>query len=156
MSNQMSNQMSIKICTIKQVKERTVDYEVLNEKVTSPSVLYRMVEDVFDLSSESVEKFGIFTLNTKNKVNGAHIVSVGTINASIVHPREVFKTALLDNANSIIAFHNHPSGDTTPSNEDIDITERLVKAGELLGVKLLDHIIIGDSTYTSMKELGRM
>ena len=82
------------------------------------------------------------------------MVSVGTLNKAIVHPREVFKTAILSNAASIMAFHNHPSGETTPSQQDIQLTNRLYEAGELLGIKLLDHLIIGDGTFTSLKEKG--
>ena len=76
------------------------------------------------------------------------------LNKAIVHPREVFKTAILSNAASIMAFHNHPSGETTPSQQDIQLTNRLYEAGELLGIKLLDHLIIGDGTFTSLKEKG--
>ena len=82
------------------------------------------------------------------------MVSVGTLNKASVHPREVFKTAILSNAASIMAFHNHPSGETTPSQQDIQLTNRLYEAGELLGIKLLDHLIIGDGTFTSLKEKG--
>ena len=77
-----------------------------------------------------------------------------SLNKAIVHPREVFKTAILSNAASIMAFHNHPSGETTPSQQDIQLTNRLYEAGELLGIKLLDHLIIGDGTFTSLKEKG--
>jgi DNA repair protein RadC len=80
-------------------------------------------------------------------------VSVGSLNQSIVHPRELFKTALLSSAAAIILVHNHPSGDPTPSREDIEITRRLKEAGEILGVKLLDHIIVG-SSYLSFTERG--
>ena len=77
-----------------------------------------------------------------------------SIKLSSIHPREVFKTAILSNAASIMAFHNHPSGETTPSQQDIQLTNRLYEAGELLGIKLLDHLIIGDGTFTSLKEKG--
>jgi len=84
----------------------------------------------------------------------ANTVSIGTVNASLVHPREIFKVALLCNASAVILAHNHPSGNPTPSHEDIDITNRLKKAGEILGIEVLDHIIIGDNTWTSFKEKG--
>ena len=77
-----------------------------------------------------------------------------SIKLSSIHPREVLKTAILSNAASIMAFHNHPSGETTPSQQDIQLTKRLYEAGELLGIKLLDHLIIGDGTFTSLKEKG--
>ena len=100
------------------------------------------------------EQFIIACLNTKNEPTNISIVSVGTLNKAIVHPREVFKTAILSNAANVIAFHNHPSGDTEPSQQDIQLTNRLYEAGELLGIKLLDHLIIGDGTFTSLKEKG--
>ena len=100
------------------------------------------------------EQFIIACLNTKNEPTNITVVSVGSLNKAIVHPREVFKTAILSNAASVMAFHNHPSGDTTPSDQDIQLTHRLVEAGELLGIKLLDHLIIGDGSFTSLKEKG--
>lgn len=100
------------------------------------------------------EQFIIACLNTKNEPTNILVVSVGTLNKAIVHPREVFKTAILSNAASIMAFHNHPSGDTTLSDQDIQLTHRLIEAGELLGIKLLDHLIIGDGSFTSLKEKG--
>ena len=78
------------------------------------------------------------------------------MNASIVHPREVFKAAILNNASRIICLHNHPSGDPEPSKEDIEITRRLVEAGEIIGIEVLDHVIIGEQRYLSMKERGLM
>ena len=100
------------------------------------------------------EQFIIACLNTKNEPINITVVSVGSLNKAIVHPREVFKTAILSNAASVMAFHNHPSGDTTPSDQDIQLTHRLVEAGELLGIKLLDHLIIGGGSFTSLKEKG--
>ena len=82
------------------------------------------------------------------------MVSVGSLNKAIVYPREVFKKAILSNAANVLAFHNHPSGDTEPSQQDIQLTSRLVEAGELLGIKLLDHLIRGDETFISLKETG--
>lgn len=95
-------------------------------------------------------------LNTKNEPTSISTVSVGSLNSSIVHPREVFKTAVMSNAASIIIAHNHPSGDITPSKEDKDITLRLKEAGDIIGIKLLDHIIIGDRNYLSLKEKGHI
>jgi DNA repair protein RadC len=82
------------------------------------------------------------------------MVSVGSLNQSIVHPREVFKTACLSNAAALILIHQHPSGDSTPSSEDISITRRLKEAGEIMGIKVLDHIIVGDGEYCSFTERG--
>ncbi|MBC7344404.1 MAG: DNA repair protein RadC, partial [Clostridia bacterium] len=102
------------------------------------------------------EQFRIMTLNTKNRLLGIDVVSVGSLDSSPVHPREVFKVALKRNAASIILVHNHPSGDPTPSPEDISITRRLVEAGMILGIGVLDHIIVGEKEYTSMKGQGYM
>lgn len=96
------------------------------------------------------EHFMIAMLDTKNKIIGVHTVSIGTLNESLIHPREVFKPAISHNAYAMIICHNHPSGDTTPSQEDLDITARLRAAGELLGIAVLDHLILGDGTYLSM------
>lgn len=92
----------------------------------------------------------------QNKIIGHRVVSIGSLSASIVHPREVFKEAIKVNAASIIVAHNHPSGDPSPSGEDVAVTKRLVKAGKIMDINVLDHIIIGDSKYLSMKEKGHM
>ncbi|MBM7644722.1 DNA repair protein RadC [Scopulibacillus daqui] len=102
----------------------------------------------------SQEHFVCLYLNTKNQVLYRKTIFIGSLNASIVHPREVFKEALRRSAASIICFHNHPSGDPTPSREDIEITKRLVECGMLLGIDVLDHIIIGDQIFISLKEKG--
>lgn len=100
------------------------------------------------------EVFKIVLLNTKNKIISDVDVSVGSLNSSIVHPREVFVEAIRKSANSMILIHNHPSGNPSPSDEDIKITERLMYSGEIIGIEVLDHIIIGDGEYYSMKEEG--
>jgi DNA repair protein RadC len=119
-------------------------------KVTSPGILAELLMQ--EMRYLSKEHFKIAILDTKNQILSIENISVGTLNASIVHPRDVFKIAIKKNANSIILIHNHPSGDTTPSNEDINITNRLIDAGNLIGIKVLDHIIIGDNMYLSLKE----
>jgi DNA repair protein RadC len=100
------------------------------------------------------EHFVCLYLKTKNQVIHKQTVFIGSLNASIVHPREIFKEGLKRSAASIICFHNHPSGDPTPSREDIDVTKRLKECGKILGIELLDHIIIGDRKYISLKEKG--
>lgn len=100
------------------------------------------------------EEFVCLLLDTKNRVISVESISKGTINQTLVHPREVFRRAITQNANSIIISHNHPSGDPTASREDILITERLVKAGEYIGIKVLDHIVIGDNRYISFRDKG--
>ena len=135
---------------LKMVKEDSELYEV--PVINSPTEVYQAAKQLLALHEEPEEHFCILCLNTKNKIVGVHTISIGSLNASIVHPREVFKAAMLNNANSIICLHNHPSGDPKPSQEDIGITRRLVEAGEIIGIKVLDHIIIGEQSYLSMKE----
>jgi len=103
---------------------------------------------------ETKEHFAVMLLNTKNHVLSVHVVSIGSLSASIVHPREVFREAIQNAAASVILLHNHPSGDPSPSREDILVTERLVKAGKIMDIPVLDHIIIGDEKYISLKEKG--
>jgi DNA repair protein RadC len=98
------------------------------------------------------EHLRVIMLNTKNVVISMKDVSIGSLNSSIVHPREVFSEAIRKNSASIIVCHNHPSGDPTPSKEDINVTERLKECGKLLGIELLDHLIIGNGSYISLKE----
>jgi DNA repair protein RadC len=100
------------------------------------------------------EHFVCLFLNTKNHVVGRETLSIGSLNASIVHPREVFLAAIERSSASIICAHNHPSGDPTPSPEDIEMTQRLVEAGRLIGIEVLDHLVIGDGTFVSLKEQG--
>ncbi|HQD76774.1 MAG TPA: JAB domain-containing protein, partial [Bacillota bacterium] len=92
--------------------------------------------------------------NTRNQVIGVDRVSVGTLNSSAVHPRELFRNAIKRSAASIILVHNHPSGDPTPSREDVEVTGRLIDAGKIIGIDVLDHIIIGDNRFTSFKARG--
>ena len=140
----------IDIVSIKMVKESSFLYQT--RTISSPKDAYEMIKE--QLEGLDREQFIIACLNTKNEPTNISVVSVGTLNKAIVHPRELFKTAILSNAASIMAFHNHPSGDTEPSQQDIQLTNRLYEAGELLGIKLLDHLIIGDGTFTSLKEKG--
>ena len=140
----------INIVSIKMVKESSFLYQT--RKILSPKDAYEMIKE--QLEGLDREQFIIACLNTKNEPTNITVVSVGSLNKAIVHPREVFKTAILSNAASIMAFHNHPSGETTPSQQDIQLTKRLYEAGELLGIKLLDHLIIGDGSFTSLKEKG--
>lgn len=100
------------------------------------------------------EYFRCILLTTKNQVIRVETVSVGSLNSSIVHPREVFKTPLKCSAAAVVLVHNHPSGDPTPSKEDLDVTKRLVECGKLLGIEVLDHVVVGDQRYVSFKEQG--
>ena len=145
--------MTINIYKLKMVKEDTVEY---SNTIKSPCDVAALARDVLEMHEMAEENFIVLCLNTKNKIAGVHTISIGSLNASIVHPREVFKAALLNNASGIICLHNHPSGDPEPSREDIEITHRLVNAGNILGINVLDHIIIGDRRYISLKEQGMM
>ena len=98
------------------------------------------------------ECFYILLLDTKNKIISKELISEGTLNSSLVHPREVFKPAIKKSANSIILIHNHPSGDVSPSKEDLQITDRLVETGNIIGISVLDHLIIGNGKFLSFKE----
>ena len=147
--------VNLSILNLKVVKEKEINYNSnwTDKKINSPEKVAEVAINVLELHEQAEESFYIFTLDTKNKITGIFEVSKGSLNSSIVHPREVFKRALLQNANSIILLHNHPSGDPTPSGEDIDITNRLIEAGDLLGIRVLDHLIVGDqSNYISFKE----
>ncbi|ASS66331.1 MULTISPECIES: DNA repair protein RadC [unclassified Paenibacillus] len=107
-----------------------------------------------DLRYHKVEHFVCLFLNTKNHIIARETISVGTLNASLVHPREVFRSAIRHGAASIVCAHNHPSGDPSPSPEDAALTRRLAEAGELVGIDVLDHIVIGDGVFISLKEQG--
>ncbi|MBD2844618.1 DNA repair protein RadC [Paenibacillus sp. IB182496] len=102
------------------------------------------------------EHFVCLFLDTKNQIIGQETLSIGTLNAALVHPREVFRAAIQHGSASLICVHNHPSGDPTPSPEDIRMTARLVEAGELVGIDVLDHLIIGEHGFVSLKEQGSM
>jgi DNA repair protein RadC len=124
-------------------------------------VTIRSPKDVSDYMMDSLrylhqEHFVSLFLNTKNQIIGQETIFVGTLNSSLVHPREVFRAAIRRSSASIVVAHNHPSGDPTPSKEDQDITKRLVECGHLVGIEVLDHIIIGDGAYFSLKERGLM
>lgn len=112
----------------------------------------RFVES--ELKNADREHFLSILLNTKNVPIGVDEISIGSLNQSIIHPREVFKTAILASAAALVLVHNHPSGDPEPSREDIKITERLVEAGELLGIPLLDHVIIAGERHFSLCDKG--
>ncbi|MDO4799742.1 MAG: DNA repair protein RadC [Bacillota bacterium] len=128
--------------------------EIRGSQLTSPS----KVADFFRgmLGKEKVEKFAVVMLNVRREVVAWEIVSIGTLNSSLVHPREVFKNAIRRSAQTIVAVHNHPSGNVTPSQEDDRITERLVAAGNLVGIPLVDHVIVSETAYYSYLEHNRM
>ncbi|SEC72311.1 DNA repair protein RadC [Paenibacillus sp. GP183] len=133
----------------------------LARSIHNEAVTIRSPESVANLMREELrylqkEHFVCLFLNTKNHVIGQETLSMGSLNASIVHPREVFRAAIKRSSASIICVHNHPSGDPTPSPEDIQLTHRFVEAGSIIGIEVLDHIIIGDFKFVSLKEQGFM
>lgn len=143
--------MNIQIVSIKMVKEKSLHYEY--ENISSPRESADLIKNL--IGNMDREALAVITLDVKNHPTSINVCSTGSLNSSIVHPREVFKTAILGNAASIIVGHNHPSGNPTPSNEDINITKRLKEAGKILGIELLDHIVIGSfDNYISFKERG--
>lgn len=142
--------------TVELVKEDAHKYEVSTGKITSPYEVVELIDKVFRLSSKCEEYLILMCLDTKKQVTGLFEVSRGSLNSSIVHPREVFKRAMLCNSDSIVMIHNHPSGDTVPSGNDINITRRMKECGDVLGIILVDHIIMGSGSirYESLKEKG--
>lgn len=147
---------TIKLKTIKAVFEtltvsdHATNYLKPNTRYTSPTQIF---ETFSFMRNETKELFCTAHLDGKNRLLCLEVVSVGSLNQSIVHPREVFKTALLSSAAAVLLVHNHPTGDPTPSTEDIEVTRRIKEAGDMIGIKVLDHIIIGDS-YFSFVERG--
>lgn len=121
-----------------------------NIRLTNPKSVGEFFFEYFLYDDK--EKFSTVLLDTKNSPITIADISVGTLNSSLVHPREVFKPAIRKSANSIILAHNHPSGDPSPSMEDIQVTKRLIAAGEIVGIKVLDHFVIGNNKYVSLKE----
>ncbi|MDQ3169959.1 MAG: DNA repair protein RadC, partial [Acidobacteriota bacterium] len=103
-----------------------------------------------------VERFGVLLLDTRHRLVRTRILSVGSLDASVVHPREVFREAILAGAAAVVLFHNHPSGDPSPSRDDLSLTRRLTTAGDIVGIAVIDHVVLADSRYASMKELGRL
>ncbi|MBE0430182.1 MAG: DNA repair protein RadC [Thermoleophilia bacterium] len=123
-------------------------------RINSPEDVYRKLYPAMRESKK--EYFVELCLDTKNHVIKEETISIGTLNANIVHPREVFRAAMISSAAHIIVAHNHPSGDPAPSREDIEITKKLVETGKIMGIEILDHVIIGDCRHFSMKEGGHI
>lgn len=121
-----------------------------NPKIQNAKDIVKIFEPEF--STLKKEHFKGIYLNSRKKIIKEETIFIGSLNESVVHPREIFKIALSENAAAIILLHNHPSGDPTPSKFDIEITKELIKSGEILGIEILDHIIIGDNKYTSFRE----
>lgn len=138
------------IVTVKQVVyEKEVEYRT--QIVSSESAKQVGIREIGD---EAQEVLLVVALNSNNEINAIHRAFKGTLDQSVAHPREIFRTAILNNARRIMIFHNHPSANLTPSPADLHITEILVKAGEILGIELLDHIIVSGENAYSLKENG--
>mgnify|MGYP000512324772 CR=1 FL=1 len=148
--------INIQKYSLKVVKESGGRYD-LEKEISTPNSAMQVFTEVLELDRKSEEVFAILTLDVKSQLTGVFEVSKGSLSSSIVTPREVFKRAILQNSKAIILAHNHPSGDPKPSGDDIQITERLVEAGDLLGINVFDHLIIGSSSnFVSLKERGDM
>ena len=125
--------------------------ETQNVKVKTPTELAALCQDLQNLAQEC---FQTITIDSKNNVIDRHLITLGLMDSSLVHPREIFRSAILDNAHSILLVHNHPSGDPTPSAEDIRITRQIIQAGKIIDIKVIDHTIIGRPSFYSMREAG--
>jgi len=148
--------INIQKYSLKVVKESGGRYD-LEKEISTPNSAMQVFTEVLELDRKSEEVFAILTLDVKSQLTGVFEVSKGSLSSSIVTPREVFKRAILQNAKAILLAHNHPSGNPEPSGDDIQITERLVEAGDLLGINVFDHLIIGSSSnFVSLKERGDM
>ncbi|EEH99604.2 MAG: DNA repair protein RadC [Clostridium sp.] len=150
MKSKVLNRKRVDIVSIKMVKESSFLYE--NRRVNSSVDAIELFKRFLNESDR--EQFLVCCMDIKNQPTSINVVSIGTLNSSLVHPREVFKVAILANSASIIVAHNHPSGDPTPSEEDINITIRLKEAGKIIGIDILDHVIIGENKHISFKEKG--
>lgn len=140
----------VNVISVKMVKEKSLLYPRRNIK--SPEDAFILVKEF--LGEADREYFMVVCLDTKNQPTALNVCHMGSLNSSIVHPREVLKVAILSNSASVIVAHNHPSNDTTPSREDIEVTKRLSEACKIVGIELLDHLIAGNDNFVSLKEKG--
>ncbi|RIW31615.1 DNA repair protein RadC [Bacillus salacetis] len=140
----------VNIVSLKLIKENSFLYPDRNIK--SPDDAYKLLKQF--LIEADREYFLVVCLDTKNQPTAINVCHVGSLNASIVHPREVLKPAILSNSASIIVAHNHPSNDPTPSREDIEVTKRLAEAGKIIGIEVLDHLVVCADKFISLKEKG--
>ena len=144
--------VNIQKFSLRVVKENGGRYD-LDKTINNPIAARNLFLEVAELDKRSEEVFVMATIDVRNKVTGLFEVSTGTLNSSLVTPREVFKRAILQNAAGIVLGHNHPSGNIDASSDDINITKKLVQSGKILGVNVVDHIIVGnEGNYSSMKE----
>lgn len=135
-------------------KRQDLEPELKDFDIKDPESVIKAIRT--SIKDKAKEHFKLILLNTRNKIIGISTISIGTLNTSLVHPREVFKEAIIHNAMSVVLAHNHPSGDPEPSEDDLTITRRLVEAGKILGVEVIDHIIISKNGFFSFKDKGLM
>jgi len=140
------------LMAVAELSKRISTLKIEKIKISSPSDAALVLME--EMRYYKKEYFKIILLDTKNNIKKVSEISVGSLNSSIVHPREVFSEAVVNSASSIILVHNHPSGESEPSHEDVVLTNRLDECGKILGIKVLDHIIIGDGVFYSFKEEG--
>ena len=133
-------------------KRQDLEPELKNYDIKNPQSVVKAIRA--SIKDKAKEHFKLILLDTRNKIIGISTISIGTLNASLVHPREIFKEAIIHNSASVVLAHNHPSGDPEPSEEDLTITKRLVDSGKILGIEVIDHIIIGKTNFSSFKERG--
>jgi DNA repair protein RadC len=141
---------AMQLLAVSELGKRIRLKERKQEKINSAKDIFNLFEE--RLKSKKQEYFYTVLLNTKNYVISIQKISMGILDASIIHPREIFKSAIRNSASRIVLVHNHPSGDPEPSEEDLDITNKLIESGELIGIEVLDHVIIGDNKYWSWIE----
>ena len=152
-----------KITTPKKARIVLAAFELCKRALQKGITVYSVITSpeetlpfLWDIRSKTKEHFLCLYLNARNHVIHKEIISIGSLSASIVHPREVFFSAIERCAASIILSHNHPSGDPSPSTDDVELTRRLIKAGEIMGIEVIDHIVVTENDFTSLKEKGLM
>ena len=140
----------INIVKIRLVKDSKHEYrkDALDKPKDVASFVRKLLRNI------DREVFGVINIDSSNKINSVNFVSAGSLSSTLTHPREVFKSSILANAASVILFHNHPSGRVNYSNDDLEVTKLLVKSGEILGITVLDHVIVGDEGFLSFTEEG--
>jgi DNA repair protein RadC len=133
-------------------RREDLEPELKNFDIKDPEAVVKAIRG--SIQDKAKEHFKLILLNPRNKIIGISTISIGTLNASLVHPREVFKDAIMHSAASVVLAHNHPSGDPEPSEDDLKITKKMVESGKILGIEVLDHIVIGKDNFCSFKERG--
>ncbi len=135
--------------SLKLGEKALIVHERYGQKVESPENIFHLLKN--DLGNKKREHFKIILLNTKKHIIAIENISIGSLNSSIAHPREIFRSAIQHAADSVILVHNHPSGDPSPSDDDIELTERLIKVGDILGIKVVDHVIIAGKSFVNLR-----